>query len=43
MQQSDRRTRMDGESTTRPEDDGPRMEQAQAIRLLADPRRVRRA
>jgi hypothetical protein len=42
MQRSDRQTRVDDDSTTRPEDDEPRMEQARAIRLLANPRRVRR-
>jgi hypothetical protein len=43
MRQSDHRTRMDDESSTRPEDDEPRVERAQVIRLLANPRRVRRA
>ena len=43
MHQGDHRSRMDDDSTTRPENDDPRMERAQVIRLLANPRRVRRA
>jgi hypothetical protein len=43
MQQSDRRTLVDDDSTTRPENGDARMQTAQVIRLLANPRRVRRA
>jgi hypothetical protein len=43
MQQSDGTARTDDDSTTRPEDGGARMDTAQVIRLLANPRRVRRA
>jgi hypothetical protein len=43
MQQSDREHRMDDETPSRATDGDPRTEQAPAIRLLANPRRVRRA
>ena len=43
MQQSEHQARMDDDSTLRPEHEDSRMEQAQVIRLLANPSRVRRA
>jgi hypothetical protein len=42
MHQTDRETPMD-DAAHRSENDDPRTEQAPAIRLLANPRRVRRA
>jgi hypothetical protein len=43
VQRSDRPARMDDDSTPRPENGGARIDTAPVIRLLADPRRVRRA
>ena len=43
MQQSDREHRMDDENATRPTGEEQREEQSPVIRLLANPRRVRRA
>jgi hypothetical protein len=43
MQQKDREQRMDDETTSRPSDGDQGTEQAPVIRLLANPRRVRRA
>jgi hypothetical protein len=43
MKRSDRPARMDDDSTPRPENGGARIDTAPVIRLLANPRRVRRA
>jgi hypothetical protein len=43
MQQNDREHRMDDDSEHRPEDGESRSQQAPVLRLLANPRRVRRA
>jgi hypothetical protein len=43
MQQSDREHRMDDETANRPDSGDTRTEQTPVIRLLANPRRVRRA
>jgi len=43
MQQSDREQQVDDDSTARPTGEDPRPQQAPVIRVLANPRRVRRA
>ncbi|MBB3677736.1 hypothetical protein [Modestobacter versicolor] len=43
MQDDDRRHQMDDDSAHRPEGGEPRTDQPPVIRLLANPRRVRRA
>ena len=43
MQDSDREHQVDDDSTARPSGEDPRPQQAAVLRVLANPRRVRRA